>query len=118
MKVLVTGASGFIGRPLTAALAEAGYQVRAAVRDRRGQGFPPSVEIAIQPDLATPVFWSPLLSGMDAVVHLAGMAHIGPGTPEASYDRVNHLATAELARAVAAAGVHRFGQTPGPRGES
>ena len=69
MKVLVTGASGFIGRPLTAALAEAGYQVRAAVRDPRGQSFSPGIEVAIQPDLASPVFWSPLLSGMDAVVH-------------------------------------------------
>src|SRR4051812_28923011 len=108
VKVLVTGASGFVGRPLTAALAEAGYQVRAAVRDRRGQGFSPGVEVAIQPDLARPVFWSPLLSGMDAVVHLAGIAHVGPGIPEATYDRVNHLATAELARAAGTAGVRRL----------
>ena len=108
MKVLVTGASGFIGRPLTAALAAAGHDVRAAVRDRRGQGFPPGVEIAMQSDLASPVFWSPLLKGMDAVVHLAGIAHVGQGIPEATYDRVNHLATAELARAAAAAGVRRL----------
>jgi UDP-glucose 4-epimerase len=45
---------------------------------------------------------------MDAVVHLAGIAHIGPDVPEAMYDRVNHLAAAELARAAAAAGVRRF----------
>ena len=57
------------------------------------------------PDLANPVFWAPLVSGMDAVVHLAGIAHVGPGVPEAAYDRVNHLATAELARAATAAGV-------------
>ena len=51
MKVLVTGASGFIGRPLTVALTQAGYGVRAAVRDRRGQQFPARVEVAMQPDL-------------------------------------------------------------------
>lgn len=108
MKVLVTGASGFIGRPLTAALAEAGYQVRAAVRDPRTQGLPPGVEVARQPDLGSPVSWPPLAAGMDAVVHLAGIAHVGSEIPEASYERANHLATAELACAAAAARVRRF----------
>jgi UDP-glucose 4-epimerase len=107
-RVLVTGASGFIGRPLIAALADAGYRVRAAVRERRGQGFPAGVEVAVQPDLAKPVFWLPLVAGMDAVVHLAGIAHVGRNVPEATYDRVNHLATAELARAAATAGVKRL----------
>src|SRR5205085_3034147 len=96
------------GRPLTAALAAGGYTVRAAVRDRRAQGFPPGVEVAKHPELANPVFWAPLIAGMDAVVHLAGIAHVGTDVPEASYDRVNHVATAELARAAAAAGVRRL----------
>ena len=108
MRVLITGASGFIGRPLTAALANAGYAVRAATRERRGHAFPPGVEIAPLPDLAQPVFWTPLLAGMDAVVHLAGIAHAGSDIAEATYDRVNHLATAELARAAAAAGLRRL----------
>jgi nucleoside-diphosphate-sugar epimerase len=108
VRVLVTGASGFIGRPLTAALTQAGHNVRAAVRDRRGQQFPSGAEVAMQPDFANPVFWAPLVAGMDAVVHLAGIAHVGADVPEAMYDRVNHVATAELARAAAAAGVRRF----------
>jgi nucleoside-diphosphate-sugar epimerase len=108
VRVLVTGASGFIGAPLTAALTQAGHSVRGAVRDRRGRQFPSGVDVAMQPDLANPVFWAPLVAGMDAVVHLAGIAHIGPDVPAATYDRVNHAATAELARAAAAAGVRRF----------
>jgi UDP-glucose 4-epimerase len=107
-RVLVTGASGFIGRPLVAALDGAGYAVRAAVRDGRGQGFPSGVEVAAVPDIAAPVDWPALVGGADAVVHLAGIAHVGPDIPEAVYDRVNHLATAGLARAAATAGVKRF----------
>ena len=108
MRVLVTGASGFVGTPLTAALAHAGYAVRAAVRDRRGLTFPPGVEPAALPDLAQPADWVPLVAGVDAVVHLAAIAHVGDDISDATYDRVNHLAAAELARAAAAAGVQRF----------
>jgi UDP-glucose 4-epimerase len=104
----VTGASGFIGRPLVAALDGAGYAVRAAVRERRGQGFPSGVEVVALPDLAAPIDWSALVGGMDAVVHLAGIAHVGSDIPESAYDHVNHLASADLARASATAGVRRF----------
>ena len=106
MKVLLTGASGTIGRPLTAALAAAGYAVRAAVRDRRAQPFPSGVETVRLPDLAGPIDWPPLLGGIDAVVHLAGVAHTG--LAEGAYDHVNHVATAALARAAATAGIRRL----------
>jgi UDP-glucose 4-epimerase len=107
-RVLVTGASGFIGRPLCVALAAAGHTVRAALRDRRVQGFPPGVEIVRLPDLAGPVDWAPLVDSMDAVVHLAAIAHAPPDVPDAAYERVNHMATAEFARAAAAADIGRF----------
>jgi nucleoside-diphosphate-sugar epimerase len=107
-RVLVTGASGFIGRPLVAALDGAGYAVRAAVRDRRGRSFPSGVEVATLPDLAAPIDWSPLVAETDAVVHLAGIAHVGPDISDAAYDRVNHLATTDLARASATARVKHF----------
>jgi UDP-glucose 4-epimerase len=107
-RILVTGASGFIGRPLCAALAAAGYAVRAAVRDRRVLVLPPGVEIVRLPDLADPVDWTPLIDGVDAVVHLAAIAHAGRQVPDAAYDRVNHLATAAFARAAAAARIKQF----------
>ena len=105
MRVLVTGASGFIGRPLCTALARAGHSVRAAMRDCRAVGFPDHVETVRLPDLAGPLDWAPLLAGVDAVVHLAAIAHAGREVADASYDQVNHRATAALARAAAAAGV-------------
>jgi nucleoside-diphosphate-sugar epimerase len=108
VRVLITGASGFIGAPLTAALADAGYQVRAAVRDRPRRSFPAGVAIAVLPDLAGTVDWAPFVAGMDALVHLAGIAHVGPEIPDAIYDRVNHLATTALAMAAASTGVRKF----------
>jgi nucleoside-diphosphate-sugar epimerase len=104
-RVLVTGASGFIGRALVPRLVAAGYEVRAA--SRRPPAFAPPVEAVAHGDLGPEVDWGPLLAGVDCVVHLAGIAHTGPGVPEADYDRVNHHATAALAQAARKAGVKR-----------
>lgn len=103
-RVLVTGASGFIGRPLTVALAGSGYEVRAAVRQPREEFVSSDVDIVAVPDLAGRVDWPALVASMDAVVHLAGIAHAGSDIPEATYDRVNHAATAGLAHAASAVG--------------
>ena len=103
-RVLVTGASGFIGSAVVAALAREGYTVRAAVR-RPHPSFPDGVEVVQHPDLAEAFDWQPLLQGVDQVVHLAGIAHTGRGVDRASYDRVNRQATAQLATAAAQAGV-------------
>jgi UDP-glucose 4-epimerase len=106
-RILVTGASGFVGRAVVAALAKDGYAVRAAVR-RPTPAFPTNVEIVQNGDLAEPIDWSPLLAGIDVAIHLAGIAHIGPRVGATLYDRVNHLATAQLATVAAQAGVSRL----------
>jgi UDP-glucose 4-epimerase len=116
MKVLVTGASGFVGRVVVAALAARGDAVHAAVRATGDSGnggaarpaFGPHVTVVQHGDLGTPVDWTGLLSGIEAVVHLAGIAHAGPGIAEERYDRVNHRATAALAAAARDAGIARF----------
>jgi UDP-glucose 4-epimerase len=104
-RALVTGAAGFIGRAIVPALVSAGHEVRAASRHR--PDFAPPVEAAIHGDLGPDVDWLPLLAGVDFVIHLAGIAHTGPGIPAGDYDRVNHQATAALARAARKAGVKR-----------
>jgi UDP-glucose 4-epimerase len=70
--------------------------------------FPAGAETVTTGDYRQPVDWAPLLSGGDAVVHLAGIAHIGAAIDEADYDRVVHAATAELAAACVKADVRRL----------
>ena len=106
-RVLVTGASGFIGRPMVAALLRAGYTVRAVTR--RPVSFPNAVEVVTIPDLRNSVDWAPILQGVDSIIHLAGRAH-GPvaNADFSDFDLINWIATQQLAVAANAAGVARF----------
>jgi nucleoside-diphosphate-sugar epimerase len=106
-RILVTGASGFVGRAVVAAFARSGRAVRAAVRRPPDIAFPAGVEVVQHPDLAQSFDWTPYLDDVDQVVHLAGIAHTGGVAPE-RYERVNHRATAELAAAAARSGVRHF----------
>jgi len=106
-RILITGASGFVGRALVNDLANAGHAVRAAMR-QPADIFPRSVEVVAVSDLTRPVEWRALLKGTDTVVHLAGIAHAGPGIAEDAYDRVNRQATAELAGTAKAMGIRHL----------
>ena len=100
--VLVTGSDGFIGRHLVPYLAGEGHKVIAASRSAFTKGG--NITAAQLPDLSQPFDWEPLLRQCDAVVHLAGIAHTF--ADDDLYDRINHQATAALARAAKACGVH------------
>lgn len=109
-RILVTGASGFVGRALCQTLAAAGYPIRVAGRRRDGlSGHQPHEAVWV--DLTRDTDWRPLLTDVEAVVHLAGLAH-RLAAPEAglvaAYRRINTDATLELARAAAGTGVKRF----------
>jgi len=105
--VLITGASGFIGRPLVEQLLNAGYSVRAVTR--RAVPFPNTVDVVLIPDLMNTVDWKPALAGVDFVIHLAGIAHANVREDGFNaFDRVNRLATENLARASKEAGIERF----------
>ena len=106
-RLLVTGASGFIGRAVVSAFAQEGYALRAAMRRPPQPPFAANVEVAQHPDLSRAFDWAPLLEGVDQIVHLAGFAHTA-GIAEERYDRGNRQVTAELAVAAARAGIRQF----------
>jgi len=90
-----------------AALAAAGHGVRAATR--LPTEFPPGVERVLVPDFTRPIDWDPVLRGVRLVVHTAGLAHADSSEiPIDLFDRINRIATQDLARAAARAGVAHF----------
>lgn len=105
-RVLVTGAGGFVGPHVVAALLAAGYRVR--VTQRAGSSPPDGTEAVATGDLAGPIDWTQALQGVAHVVHLAGLAHAGPGLDAALYRQINTQATLDLAQAAYRAGVSRF----------
>jgi nucleoside-diphosphate-sugar epimerase len=109
MRVLVTGATGFVGRHLVPHLVNRGFTVRAVVR--QAATMPASVEQVVIPDLREDVTWGDALNGVDAVVHLAARVHQVNETaanPLDEYRRANLAPTVRLARACGDAGVKRF----------
>ncbi|MGH6825700.1 NAD-dependent epimerase/dehydratase family protein, partial [Methyloceanibacter sp.] len=97
--MLITGASGFIGKPLVRALAASGWTVRAAARDPAAIPDMAGVERVALPDLAREANWSPLVEGVSHVVHLAGIAHAPGQLPDEVYARINTDVVGELANA-------------------
>lgn len=108
--VLVTGATGFIGRALVNRAALEGLQVRAAIR-RSIANWPLQVDSALVGGLAPDTDWSAALKSARVVVHLAARVHVvhdAPGDALSEFRRVNVAGTLNLARQAVDAGVQRF----------
>ena len=109
MKILVTGASGFIGNFLLTALRDAGHEVRAASRSRVEQQ---GIDYVLAPELGPDADWSRALNGVDAVIHLAGRAHVPSKNADSETEElhfcINTEGTRALADQAAAAGLKHF----------
>ncbi|GGR68218.1 NAD(P)H-binding protein [Streptomyces roseolus] len=80
--IVVTGATGNIGRPLVAALAEAGEEVVAVSRNAQPAGLPDGVRV-VQASLGDFASMKPVLEGADAFFILLAGEQNGPGEPAA-----------------------------------
>ena len=108
MHILLTGATGFIGQTLHAALRAAGHQVHAGVSPRSAQAKlqPDQVPMDFARD-TTPEAWLPRLQGMDAVVNAVGVLRDSAARP---IDAVHQHTPCALFQACAQAGVRRVVQ--------
>jgi nucleoside-diphosphate-sugar epimerase len=108
MRILVTGAGGFVGKALVPHLVQEGHEVIAATRN-------PSALSAGQPfhveTVGPETDWRQALVGVDAVVHLAARAHVlkeSAADPLGEHRRVNTEGTRRLAHQALEAGVKIF----------
>jgi nucleoside-diphosphate-sugar epimerase len=108
-RLLITGATGFVGKAVCEQTAHYGFSVKGALRIQNEVSgcFAPIVvgEISGQ----TP--WGNALRDVNVVVHLAARVHVTQDTetdPLTSFRAVNVDGTLNLARQAAAAGVKRF----------
>lgn len=102
--ILVTGATGFVGRALLDDLAVRGLAFRAVSR-RPLDGFLDVGEFTAATD------WREALAGIDTIIHLAARTHVMHETesdPLAAYRALNVEATVNLAEQAVLAGVRRF----------
>jgi UDP-4-keto-D-FucNAc 4-reductase len=110
MKVLVTGASGFIGRYLCKCLADNGHEVIALVR-MRGDPIEGAKQEKIVSEFDDFSSISNVLGDCDALIHLAGRAHVLNDTaisPLNEFRRVNVGMTEKIILEAAKSGVRRF----------
>lgn len=109
MNLLVTGASGFVGRPLCIEAASRGYTVRRALRSEAIDGT--EMDNCVVGAIDAQTDWQAALRGVNVVIHLAARVHVMRETtddPLAAFRKVNVEGTANLARQAARSGVKRL----------
>jgi UDP-glucose 4-epimerase len=105
---LVTGATGFVGGHVVAALRRLGWGVRLAVRSPGLSTAEDSIAVG---DISSKTDWRAALQGIDLVVHMAARAHRSAAVQEAERDlyfETNTRGTLRLARAAVDAGTRHF----------
>lgn len=109
MKLLITGAGGFIGRSLCAEARARELSIRAVTR--KADVLSDSSDLVHVGSIHEQTDWQHALTGCDAVIHLAARAHLLKDSacdPLAEFRRVNTDGTLNLARQAVEAGVKRF----------
>ncbi|MEQ9359152.1 NAD-dependent epimerase/dehydratase family protein [Coleofasciculus chthonoplastes] len=110
--ILVTGATGFIGRHLITRLQDLNWRVKLAIRHISNEKLP-SINISVIDNINETTDWTESLKDINLLVHLAGSAHIftkekNHHEKEQEFFKVNTTGTANLVKQSIAAGVKHF----------
>lgn len=110
--VLITGASGFIGRHLLQRLNEdAVYRVHLALRTSSDTVFNNNEKRFLIDDISGMTDWTEALTDCDVVIHMAARVHVMQeyaSSPLNEFRRVNVEGTLNLAKQAASLGIKRF----------
>ncbi|HHG89914.1 MAG TPA: NAD-dependent epimerase/dehydratase family protein, partial [Devosia sp.] len=106
-RTLVTGADGFIGHHLVTEMAKRGLPANCATRRVKHLQGQRSIGVG---DIGAHTDWSESLENCQAVVHLAGRAHVlnEEKSAHSAFEQVNAEATKSLVRQAAQRGIKRF----------
>jgi nucleoside-diphosphate-sugar epimerase len=110
MKILVTGATGFVGSEVAKQLLAKDLDVIATVRSDNS-ALPEGVQRFVAGDFAEPINWASALPDVDVIIHTAARVHIMDDSvvdPLTEFRKVNVDGTLNLARQAVEAGVKRF----------
>lgn len=111
MKILLTGATGFIGKELVTFLADKGHQLNIVVRRCSNKTIDSRVSVTQIQDISAATNWQTALEGCEVVIHSAARTHIineKDQDPLAAFRSINVEGTLQLARSAILAGVKRF----------
>jgi NADH dehydrogenase len=109
VQVLLTGATGFVGRSVARQLAERGHRIRALVRDPgAAAGLAELGAELVAGDVTGDELLDDAVGGCESIVHLVGIIRERP--PQQTFERVHTRGTTRVVEAARRAGVRKFVQ--------
>lgn len=108
--LLITGATGFIGKELSLKLLQKNYKLTASIR-KPSSTLPSQINKFIINDSFASLDWTPALKSINTVIHTAARVHVmhdKSTNPLAEFRKINVDATLNLAQQAASSGVSRF----------